>query len=153
MDCTKNIKTLLVAIIIILLSVLIYNKYNKQENFTSTESNEAVQNIVSVYADTSGTVSFNNMQVTGNIQASGNVNFAQFKGIIVAWSGTVAGIPSGWGLCDGTIYTALDGNKLQSPDLRGRFILGVNYGTNYNGNYTTRNIGAWGGRKSYINYK
>ena len=37
--------------------------------------------------------------------------------MIVAWSGSITTIPSGWGLCDGTRGT---------PDLRGRFVLGYN---------------------------
>jgi microcystin-dependent protein len=38
-------------------------------------------------------------------------------GVIVMWSGTIATIPSGWLLCDGTNST---------PDLRNRFIIGAN---------------------------
>ena len=38
------------------------------------------------------------------------------SGIIVAWSGNESNIPSGWVLCNGQNNT---------PDLRGRFILGV----------------------------
>lgn len=38
------------------------------------------------------------------------------SGVIVMWSGTLATIPDGWHLCDGTNGT---------PDLRDRFILGV----------------------------
>ena len=37
-------------------------------------------------------------------------------GAIVMWSGTVASIPSGWALCDGTNGT---------PDLRDRFVVGA----------------------------
>ena len=37
------------------------------------------------------------------------------KGIIVMWSGADTDVPAGWVLCDGTNNT---------PDLRGRFILG-----------------------------
>lgn len=37
------------------------------------------------------------------------------KGVIVMWSGSVAQIPDGWTLCDGSIGT---------PDLRDRFIIG-----------------------------
>ena len=48
-----------------------------------------------------------------NLNLTGNANFTQFKGIIVAWSGSVANIPTGWALCDGTNGT---------PDLRGRFL-------------------------------
>lgn len=38
-------------------------------------------------------------------------------GMIVMWSGSIATIPSGWLLCDGTNNT---------PDLRNRFIIGAN---------------------------
>jgi microcystin-dependent protein len=38
-------------------------------------------------------------------------------GVIVMWSGTIATIPSGWVLCDGSNST---------PDLRNRFIIGAN---------------------------
>jgi hypothetical protein len=37
-------------------------------------------------------------------------------GIITLWSGSVASVPSGWGLCDGTSGT---------PDLRSRFVVGA----------------------------
>jgi hypothetical protein len=52
------------------------------------------------------------------------------KGIIVMWSGTLANIPSGYALCDGSLGT---------PDLRDRFILSVN---------TAENPGATGGSHS-----
>jgi microcystin-dependent protein len=42
-------------------------------------------------------------------------------GVIALWSGTIATIPSGWALCDGTNGT---------PNLRDRFIVGA--GTSYN---------------------
>lgn len=38
------------------------------------------------------------------------------KGIILLWYGSVANIPGGWHLCDGTAGT---------PDLRDRFIIGA----------------------------
>lgn len=37
-------------------------------------------------------------------------------GVIVLWSGSIASIPSGWALCDGTSGT---------PDLRNRFVVGA----------------------------
>ena len=37
-------------------------------------------------------------------------------GIIVIWSGSIATIPGGWALCDGTLGT---------PDLRDRFLQGA----------------------------
>lgn len=38
------------------------------------------------------------------------------SGVIVMWSGTLASIPTGWALCDGTSGT---------PDLRDRFLVGA----------------------------
>ena len=43
-------------------------------------------------------------------------------GVIVAWSGSVASIPSGWVLCNGSNST---------PDLRNRFIVGSGTGASY----------------------
>ena len=108
-ECVKK-NSVTTAIIIIALVVFVYMLYIKKENMTvsgtmSSLSNEAVQNISSVYSETTGTATFNNVHITGN------VNFAQFKGIIVAWSGSTPTIPTGWGLCDGTLYTAKRGLK------------------------------------------
>jgi hypothetical protein len=50
-------------------------------------------------------------------------------GLIAMWSGSVANIPSGWALCDGSNGT---------PDLRDRFIVGAG------GSY---NVGSRGGQK------
>lgn len=66
-----------------------------------------------------------NASVGGSLAVSGSLSVTGFannalvpSGVIVMWSGTV--IPSGWGLCDGGTY-----NGLTTPDLRGRFIVGV----------------------------
>jgi len=48
-----------------------------------------------------------------------------FQGIIVAWSGAIVDIPSGWALCDGTNGT---------PNLEDRFIIGA--GDTFNPNDT-----------------
>lgn len=45
---------------------------------------------------------------------------AVFSGVIVMWSGTIATIPSGWVLCNGSNGT---------PDLRNRFIIGAHSDT------------------------
>ena len=55
-----------------------------------------------------------------------------FSGIITMWSGSVASIPVGWYLCNGSNGT---------PDLRDRFVIGA--GSNYA-------VGATGGSKDAI---
>jgi microcystin-dependent protein len=109
-----KLNNIIYIIIIILLIIIIYYLYNKNENFDN-----AFDTIVNKYYDTNGMITMNNLNVTGNL------NFGALKGVIVAWSGLVTNIPSGWGLCDGTTYKALDSSQLQSPDLRGKFILGA----------------------------
>ena len=63
-------------------------------------------------AGTSGQVIVS--QGSGNTPTWGNAFVA---GMIMMWSGTIATIPSGWLLCDGTSGT---------PDLRNKFIIGAN---------------------------
>lgn len=67
-----------------------------------------------------------NSTVTGNVAISGSLSVPGFpsnalvpSGVIVMWSGTV--VPVGWALCDGGTYSGL-----VTPDLRGRFVVGVN---------------------------
>jgi len=125
-------KNLIIVILLVTVLLFGYQLLIKKENFTMTEqSNEAVQNIASVYADTSGTVNFNNLNVTGYSNLLP-------KGGIIAWSGST--IPLTWALCDGTNGT---------PDLRGKFILGVNDGSDYNTNLTKRSIGSSGGEENH----
>lgn len=57
------------------------------------------------------------------------------KGIISMWSGTIANIPTGWALCDGTNGT---------PNLSGKFIVGYNA---TDGDYNA--IGNAGGEKQH----
>jgi microcystin-dependent protein len=112
----ENIHVILILILILVVLYIRQQSENK-ENLTP-QSEEAINNIASIYANKDKEVSFNNVIVTGNLRF--------MKGIIVAWSGQIADIDKkNWGFCDGTIYTALDGSKLQSPDLRSSFILGA----------------------------
>ena len=46
-------------------------------------------------------------------------------GVVTMWSGSLASIPEGWTLCDGTTKIDRDGNTVTVPDLRERFILGA----------------------------
>ena len=81
-------------------------------------------------ATSSGTLNITgNFQLDGSVGTSGQVLVSQgsgstpiwgdafIAGMIMMWSGTIATIPSGWALCDGTNST---------PDLRNKFIIGAN---------------------------
>ena len=100
-------KLILILIILVLTLCIICNKNTETFN---PESNEAVQHISSIYGNRTATVSFNNANVTGTFTA------ANFKGIIVMWSGSITTIPVGWALCDGSNGT---------PDLRSKFVVGA----------------------------
>jgi microcystin-dependent protein len=74
-------------------------------------------------------------------------------GVIVAWNGSVTSIPAGWALCNGQTVTSSAGTPLITPDLRGRFILGVNSTqyTDTNGQViTSRTVGTTGGKEQHI---
>jgi len=58
---------------------------------------------------------------TASITITGGGSIGVPSGGIIMWSGSVASIPSGWFLCDGSNGT---------PDLRNRFIVGA--GSTYN---------------------
>ena len=48
------------------------------------------------------------------------------QGAILMWSGSVASVPSGWTLCDGSTKAKADGSgNVVVPDLRGKFIVGA----------------------------
>ncbi len=80
---------------------------------------------------------FQNLTLNGSIlgltnsAVTVNLPTALPSGVIVMWSGTLATIPSGWALCNGSNGT---------PDLRDRFITSVGTG---------ENPGATGGANSY----
>jgi hypothetical protein len=56
------------------------------------------------------------LTITGALTVTGGITGAIPSGVILMWSGSVASIPSGWVICDGTNST---------PDLRNRFIIGA----------------------------
>ena len=72
-------------------------------------------------------------------KASGNLHAADFSGLdmatglVVLWYGSVASIPSGWHLCDGTGGTI---------DLRGKFPVGAGTGA-------SRSVGSTGGSSTF----
>ncbi len=151
---TKHI--VVIVVIILLAYLLIKNKKSEHLDATSTPalSNEAIQSLSSVYSNTAGTVTFNNLKTTGkttaetidvkNLNVSGGSNLVP-RGTVVSWYGDVTKIPATWALCDGTNGT---------PDLRGRFILGYNPNL-INGSADTtprkkRDMNATGGNEQLI---
>lgn len=63
---------------------------------------------------TNGTLSAASLDINGY-----PANALVPAGVIVLWSGAV--VPKGWALCDGGVY-----GGIQTPDLRGRFVVGMN---------------------------
>jgi hypothetical protein len=54
-----------------------------------------------------------------------NSDFVPVGGIII-WSGSASAIPAGWGLCNGSTYTKLDGTgSITSPNLTDNFVVGA----------------------------
>jgi len=92
----------------------------------TTESKQRIATI-KIYK-TGDTLSRYSLQVPLSSQGSGGIS----KGIITAWSGSIANIPSGWYLCDGTNGT---------PDLRDKFIIGA--GNSYP-------VGSYGGSNTVV---
>ena len=105
LNISSNKLKVIIAIIFILtlINIFIFTS-DKKENFTGTLSIDAAQNVAKLYNSTSGTVTFNNLIVTGNFNLLP-------KGSIIAFNNPTA--PAGWAVCDGNNGT---------PDLRGRFI-------------------------------
>ncbi|MES2134133.1 MAG: tail fiber protein [Bacteroidota bacterium] len=98
---------------------------------------DVVGDIKSSVSVSTNTLAANTVTVTGF-----PVNPLVPRGAIIMWSGGTP--PTGWGFCDGTIQSGL-----QTPDLRGRFIVGYDGSVNVlptvaPANGTTTNYGAIG---------
>ncbi len=110
---------------------------NIAEGCAPSGINNAIRELMAQVKDMQAGTDADNFTVGGNLSVTGtatgvtpsatddSTKFATTafvrdiipSGVIVMWSGTVATIPSGWLLCDGTNST---------PDLRNRFIIGAN---------------------------
>ncbi|WP_250630548.1 hypothetical protein [Rhodoflexus caldus] len=80
-------------------------------------------NLTANNLSTAGTITASTVNVSGTINGNGTVPI----GGIIMWSGSIASIPAGWSLCDGSNGT---------PDLRDRFIVGAG------SSYAPGNIGG-----------
>jgi microcystin-dependent protein len=96
------------------------NEWVRNANNTDVNSNGNV--IINGNSTVTGITTTNSLSSTGNI-SGGSVTISGFPanalvpaGVIVMWSGSIASIPSGWALCNGSNST---------PDLRDRFIVGA----------------------------
>ena len=101
-----------------------------------------------VIKSNTSTIDFNNNTLTNvlNMTVGGVQNSFVPAGIIVMWSGSDGGIPTGWALCNG-------GNG--TPDLRGRFILASTYGGGIGGLFgagtsTNHSTGQTGGLHDHV---
>jgi len=106
--------------IIICVIYLVYKSYTREGFFTTVSTPLAL--------------GINNLQL---VDDNGNMGSIQFpKGMMVIWKGSSYNIPQGWAICDGTLGT---------PDLRGKFIIGVNPQTNKNVLFSAKEVGSIGG--------
>ncbi len=85
-------------------------------NSAFTVSTTVPQEWTSLVARDLPTSSISGLVVGSTVPAPGSQNNSLPIGSILIWSGTVASIPTGWQLCDGTNGT---------PDLRDRFVVGA----------------------------
>lgn len=106
-------------IIIIIILVILITIFKNKENFNINDSKQLL-------SDTYIKTNINASELTNtNILDTQNFSAENFIGIIVAWSGSIATIPTGWALCDGSTYKDPNNNDINAPDLRSRFILGA----------------------------
>lgn len=92
-----------------------------------------------------GAIKASSARVAGDVSVAGSftANLIDALGVapigsVAMWSGNVP--PRGWALCDGRVV-----NGRQTPDLRGRFILGAGQGQGL----TARTAGQPGGAEAY----
>lgn len=98
-----------------------------------TASSSSVSGNVSAAGITAGNITASsNISVAGDITQNGVAGGIIPRGGIIMWSGSIAGIPTGWALCNGTNGT---------PDLRDRFVIGA--GSAYS-------VAATGGSKDAV---
>ena len=112
-----------VVLVIVGIILLVSKKDSTSTNLTSTLKSPS-QLLKAVPLE-----GYNNLALVDN---NGNLNSIPFpRGMIIMWHGTTTDIPDGWAPCDGSIV-----NGFQTPDLRGRFLVGANTAANTNPSFT-----------------
>lgn len=135
----KYFENILIVIFVVLVIEII--KYQSQKKIIKKIENiEKYDPVIKKKFKATENPSDYNKMIIGN--ANGDLNSIGFpKGIIVMWSGSIENIPDGWGLCNG------DNN---TPDLRGRFVLGVNPNSKANTNFMINELNSKGGNEKAL---
>lgn len=101
--------------------------------------------------DVNGTVQANNATITGNATVTGTTTANTFVGYgtiplkgIIMWSGNPSDLPDGWALCNGQNI-----NGIQTPNLSGRFIVGVGVASDPGAGPSNYQIEDQGGKERY----
>jgi hypothetical protein len=111
--------------------------YNNGTNVVEAMNHAASLTLGSALPAASGGTGLTSPGTTGNVLTSNGTAWSSaalppsfVTGMIILWSGSIASVPSGWALCDGTNGT---------PNLRDRFIVGAGstYAVNATGGSTT----------------
>jgi microcystin-dependent protein len=125
---TKNIILILLFLIILFICQHVFKKNSKQIEKYNSQSPKKFK---------TGSVTEFNKMIIGN--SNGDLSSIGCpKGIIWLWSGSIENIPEGWALCNGENNT---------PDLRGKFVLGVNPNSKKNSNFMVNEMTAEGGKE------
>lgn len=137
-------KILCYILIVLIALYVIVNLMNNNKNTNTSgyskclNSKENYENNKKKLRATDSPSDYNKM-----ILANGNGDLQSIgcpKGVIWLWSGSIENVPDGWVLCNGENGT---------PDLRGRFVLGVNPNTKKNADFMINEITAVGGSETH----
>ena len=141
---------IILILIVILYFLFFYNSCDTFETLNNTSTSnlnsdliDSINNLGQLAKDIqkpTGLTLPASLDVTTNLNVNGTINFLP-KGCVIAWSGALANIPYGWGLCDGS-----NGR----PDLTGRFIVGTGKPTgDISANPNNLSFGTNGGEQQH----
>jgi microcystin-dependent protein len=134
-------------VVIILIVVVVIVMRKKKDNYQYPSGKLYVQPSTDPGARVSGnggptipssTLAALVADTNGNINTTAAVPI----GAIIMWAGSVASIPTGWGLCDGTVH-----GTITSPDLTGRFVVGAGQSSTASTFTTQYGVGDMGGEE------